>query len=216
MKIAMIGTGNVGQALASTLIRNGHQVTLAGRDAGKTQNVAASLGARSAAYPAQAAADADVIVLAVPYDALLEVGGAIADEAAGKVVIDVTNPGPATEGGASAAERLAGTLEGAYVAKAFNTLFGSLMADPSALGTTIDSLFATDSEQARTVLFELIDSIGLRPVDVGPLSSARQMEAMAWLNIQLQLRTGGDWTSTFVLLHAPAATLHRPALAMAA
>jgi 8-hydroxy-5-deazaflavin:NADPH oxidoreductase len=89
------------------------------------------------------------------------------------------------------------------VAKAFNTLFGSLMAQPDLQGRTVDALFATDSDEARPKVTDLLSSLGFRALDAGNLSSARQMEAMAWLNIQLQLRYGGDWKSTFVLVGAP-------------
>ncbi len=209
----MIGTGNVGKALGATLVRAGHEVTMAARDAEKTRQVAAELGARAAATPAEAASAAEVIALAVPFDALDDVAGTIAGQAAGKLVIDPTNPGPATEGGPSAAERLAAKLAGARVAKAFNTLFGRLQANPGMHGTTVDALFATDDDQARPQLIELLRSLGVRPIDAGSLNAARQMEALGWLNIQLQLRHGGHWRSTFVLLGAPAgATSEREAI----
>ena len=211
MKIALIGTGNVGQALGSSLIREGHEVTFAARDVDKTRQVARQLGAQAADRPAQAAASADVVVLAVPYDALLDAADEIREQATGKVVVDVTNPGPATEGGPSAAERLAERLPDTHVAKAFNTLFGSLMGKPDLKGREVDALFATDSDEARTKLAELLGSLGFRPIDVGSLQAARQMEAMAWLNIQLQMRYDGDWSSTFVLLGAPQAAVREMA-----
>ena len=92
MKIAVIGTGNVGKALGATFTKAGHDVTLAARDADKTRAVADELGARSAATAADAVAGSDVVVLAVPYSAARELAGEIGNAAAGKVVIDVTNP----------------------------------------------------------------------------------------------------------------------------
>jgi hypothetical protein len=216
MKIAIIGTGNVGRALGGSITRAGHDVTLAGLDDAKARRVASELGASAGRTPAQAAADADVVILAVPFTALQDVATALGDQAAGKVVIDATNPlkpdysGLATDGGPSAAEQLATLLPGAHVAKAFNTLFGSLQAEPDALRTTVDALFATDGEEARKKVAELIDSIGLRPVDAGPLEAARQMESLAWLNMRIQMRYGGDWRSTFVLLGAPVGSTPAP------
>lgn len=211
MRIAVIGTGNVGQALGSSLLRAGHEVTFAARDADKTRQVARQLGAKAADRPAQAVASAEVVVLAVPYDALPDAAGEIREQAAGKVVIDPTNPGPATGGGPSAAEQLAERLPGTHVAKALNTLFGTFMAQPDLHGRKVDALFATDSDEARSKVAELLSSLGFRPVDIGGLQSARQMEAMAWLNIQLQMRHGGDWSSTFVLVGAPEAAVREVA-----
>ena len=211
MKIAIIGTGNVGQAIGGSLVRAGHTVTFAARDAATTRQVAATAGASASASPADAARDADVIILAVPYLAAEQVAAELDGQAAGKVVIDATNPlkadysGLSTEAGGSGAERFATLLEGAHVVKAFNTLFASVQADPGAHGTALDLLYATDDSTAKTAVIALASSLGLRPVSVGPLAASRELEAMAWLNIRLQMITGGDWRSTFVLVDAPAA-----------
>jgi 8-hydroxy-5-deazaflavin:NADPH oxidoreductase len=207
MNIAIIGTGNVGSALGSSIRRAGHEVVFAARDAAKTREIAGRVGAETAESPAEAARAADVIVLAVPFAALPEVADELGGAAAGKVVIDVTNPMGQTDDGRSAAEQLAERMPDAHVAKAFNTLFGSFQADPNQLNTRVDALFATEHDDAREKVANLISSLGLRPVDVGGLGAARQMEAMAWLNIQLQLRYGGDWRSTFVLVGAPEAAI---------
>jgi NADPH-dependent F420 reductase len=209
MKVAIIGTGNVGRALGGTIARAGHEVTLAARDADKTREVAREVGATAAETAAQAAEGADVVILAVPYAALPEVAEELGVQAAGTVVIDVTNPlkpdysGLATDGGPSAAEQLAERLPEARVAKAFNTLFGSIQADPDAAGTTADALYATNDDEARRTIARLIASLGFRPVDAGSLDAARQMEALAWLNMRMQMQYGGDWRSTFVLVGAP-------------
>ena len=210
MKIAVIGTGNVGKAIGGSLVRAGHQVTFAARDADKTRQVASEVGASAAVSAADAARDADVIILAVPYTVAEQVAAELDGQAAGKVVIDATNPikadysGLATESGGSGAERFAQLLGGALVAKAFNTLLAGLQADPTTHGTRLDALYATDDPAARAAVIALASSIGLRPVSVGPLAAARELEALAWLNIRLQMITGGDWRSTFVLVGAPA------------
>lgn len=209
MKIAIIGTGNVGSALGGSFVRAGHDVTFAAQDTARTQDVAAGLGARTSASPASATAAADVVVLAVPYSAAADVADEIAAAAKGKVVIDATNPlkgdysGLETEGGPSAAERLALRLPGAHVVKAFNTLFASVQADPTAAGRTVDGFFAGDDAAAKATVAELTRSIGLRPIDAGSLQGARQLEALAWLNISMQLRTNGAWNTSLVLVNAP-------------
>ncbi len=210
MKVAIIGTGNVGKALGTSLTRAGHDVTFAARDAVKTRQVADEVGAEAAESPAGAAESADVIILGVPYAALADVAREIASAAEGKVVVDTTNPvrsdftGLATAGGPSAAEQLADNLTNSRVAKAFNTLFSSVQANPDALGTTIDALFATDDEEARRTLDELIASIGFRPVSAGSLARARELEALAWLNMGMQMQFGGAWRSAFVVVEPPA------------
>jgi NADPH-dependent F420 reductase len=217
MRIAIIGTGNVGRALGTSFVRAGHDVTLTARDAAKTRTVASEIGARAAGSTPEAASGADLIVVAVPYSAEQAVAADLGPVAQGKVVIEVSNPltpdysAVATAGGPSAAERFADNLPGAKVAKAFNTIFASVQADPTAHGTEVDGLYATDDESARAAVAELIASIGLRPVNAGPLARARELEALGFLNISMQLIHGGDWQTSLVLLGAPSGATRRPA-----
>jgi NADPH-dependent F420 reductase len=210
MDIAIIGTGNVGRALATSLTRAGHHVTLAARDETKTREVAQELGADAAAGPREAVPASDAVILAVPFAAATEVAQEIAPVAAGKVVIDVTNPlnadysGLATAPGTSAAETVAEQLPEAHVVKAFNTLFASIQADPTRHGVTVDGLYATDDAQAAGTVAEVIESMGLRPVNAGGLKRARELEAIAFLNIQLQLANGGTWDTAVTLVAPPA------------
>lgn len=209
MKIAIIGTGNVGTALGASLVRAGHSVTLTGQDAAKATAAAALIGAQAGASLASAVEAAEVVVLAVPYASVEAVAADIASVISGKVVIDATNPlkadfsGLATEGGPSGAERIAALLPTGQVVKAFNTVFASIQGNPGTHGQTVDGLFAGDDASAKAVVASLIKSIGLRPVDAGSLAGARELEALAWLNISLQMRTGGSWNSSFVLVGAP-------------
>jgi predicted dinucleotide-binding enzyme len=221
MKIAIIGTGNVGRALGSSFVRGGHDVTLVARDAAKTQTVAREIGARAGDDLAQAVADAQVVVLATPFSATDDVASKLGAAAAGKVVVEVSNPltpdysAIATAGGPSAAERLAARLSGASVVKAFNTMFATIQADPAAQGTQADGLFATDDESARATIAELLTSIGARPVYVGPLVRARELEALGFLNIGIQMIHGGDWRSAIVFLGVPVGATQVPATARA-
>ena len=208
MKIAVIGTGNVGSALGGAFAKAGHEVTFAARDGRKAAEVAGGTGAASIGI-VPAVRDADEVVLAVLYAALDEVTAEIAPVVYGKVVIDVTNPlapdysGLANSGEASAAERAAEALPGAHVVKAFNTHFATVQADPTLHGTTLDALYAADDDTAAETVAQLASSIGFRPVRVGPLAAARELEALAWLNIRLQMLASGDWKSSFVLVDAP-------------
>jgi 8-hydroxy-5-deazaflavin:NADPH oxidoreductase len=209
VNVAIIGTGNVGGALGRSLSRAGHDVTFYSRNQDKRADAANASSANVADTPIHAVENADVIILAVPYAAAAEVAREIAPAAQGKVVIDTTNPlkpdmtGVATNSGESAAEEIAQELESAHVAKAFNTVFAGVQADPSAKEVTPDALFATDDEEARTVVAQLAESIGFRPVYVGPLAAARELEALAFLNIRLQVISGGCWDTAIKLIDAP-------------
>jgi 8-hydroxy-5-deazaflavin:NADPH oxidoreductase len=213
MKVAIIGTGNVGRSLGSSLTKAGHDVTYAAQDAAKTRAVAGEVGGHAETSLTAAVAGAEVVVLAVPFGAVEDVAGTIADAVGGKVVIDATNPlrpdysGLATGDGPSGAERVAAWLPDAAVVKAFNTLFAGVQADPGSLGTTVDALFATDDDAAAEVVGTLAQAVGFRPVRVGPLAAARELEALAWLNIRLQMTSGGSWQSSFVLVAPPAAAI---------
>ena len=214
MNIAIIGTGNVGKALGSSLTKVGHHVIYGARNAATTESAAVETGGSASLSLADAARQADIVVIAVPYvSAAREVAKAIAPEIKGKIVIDATNPlkadysGLATEGGPSGAENFAAWLPGARVVKAFNTIFASVQADPTTLGVKIDALYATDDDRACIVVSELLSSIGFRPVYVGPLARARELEAIANLNIHLQIETKGDWRTSINFIGAPQASI---------
>ena len=205
MRIAIIGAGNVGGALASSSVRAGHTVTLSAKDPAHADAKAKETGARAVESAADAVRDADVVILAVPYsavDAVLdELGGALA----GKVLIDVTNRVKMeamadSVDGTSAAEHIQKKAPKARVAKAFNYAFTSKQADPKADGQSIDGYVASDDADAKKTTLELARSIGFRPIDVGPLAMSRALEAMAILNIALQIQHGWPWQSGFKLI----------------
>jgi hypothetical protein len=129
---------------------------------------------------------------------------------AGTPVVDVTNRmsfganGVEMDTATSNAEELATLLPDARVVKAFNTLFASKQADPEVEGVTLDGFVAGDDPAAKAAVIELVESIGLNPVDVGPLVRARQLESLAFLNIALQVANGGSWGSGWKLVGAPA------------
>jgi 8-hydroxy-5-deazaflavin:NADPH oxidoreductase len=130
VKIAILGAGDVGTAVAGAAVETGNQVTLTAEHTGKAREVADQVGATTAAGNADAVRDADVAVLAVPFSAAKTVAGEIRDAAAGKIVIDATNPLKAdfsgmTTGERSGAEELQQLLPDTAVVKAFNTVLGT-------------------------------------------------------------------------------------------
>jgi predicted dinucleotide-binding enzyme len=199
MQIAIIGAGNVGRALATSLTRAGHDVTITAKHADHAVDVASATGASVGASNAAAASQADVVVLAVPAESI----GAIAEDMRldGKVVVDVSNrPTPTPDGAStSIAEELQTRLPGAKVVKALNTAFASRQANPEIGGIAPDGYVAADDPVAKKTVLDLVESIGFRPVDAGSLASARTLEGMAWLNIQRNM-AGGTWQDAWVIV----------------
>jgi NADPH-dependent F420 reductase len=210
MNIAIIGSGNVGRALGTSFVRAGHKVTIVSRDPEHASNVATATGAGVADSNSAAAAGAEIVVLATPFSSAPEIASEIADAVTGKVIVDVTNRMSFGSDGAdidtttSNAEELATLLPGARVVKAFNTVFASNQTDPTTDGVQLDGYVAANDEAAKARVLDLVASIGLNPVDVGPLSRARQLEGLAFLNITLNIANGGNWQSGWKLVGGPA------------
>lgn len=206
MEVAIIGAGNVGSGLAGALVRAGHPVTITSTTPDEARSVAERTGARFAPTNAEAAATADVVILAVYYpDVGAVLDGLGGGELDGKIVVDVSNPitpdssALAVEG-TSAAEEIQARIPGARVVKAFNTVFAARQAEPEVDGVPVDGFVAADDDDAKTKVLELVGAVGLRPIDAGPLRLARALEAMAFLHITLQLRHDGTWQSAWKLV----------------
>lgn len=210
MNIAIVGTGNVGRALATSFSRAGHRVVVTSRDPQHAGDLAATVaGATTAPSPRAAAEAADLVVLAIPFAGVADVARDLHSVVTGKPVVDVTNRmsfganGPEMDTSTSNAEELATLLPEARVVKAFNTLFASNQTDPTVGGVRLDGFVAGDDADAKAAVLELVSSIGLNPVDVGPLVRARQLESLAFLNIALQVANNGGWQSGWKLVAAP-------------
>jgi len=197
MSISIFGTGNMATGLAALFAKANNQVTLASRDIAKARSVAADLGnGINAGSFADAAAEADVVVLAVPYDAVAEVIKA-AGGLAGKTVVDITNPMTADFSGLtightnSAAEEIQKLAPEAKVVKAFNTVFASvLQAGGNVDGRPATVFVAGNDAAARKTVADLAQSVGFAPMETGGLSSARYLEPVAGLNIALAYGLG--------------------------
>ena len=209
MDIAIIGAGNVGGALARAFTQAGHRVVVTSRDPEDGRALADATGARLVSSNREAAEAGEMVVLAVPFTSAPEIAAEIAAAVTGKTVIDVTNRmsfganGPDIDTTTSNSEELAALLPEARIVKAFNTLFASRQADPTLDGVRLDGYIASDDAAAKTAVAALVESIGLRPVDVGPLARARQLEGLAFLNIALNVAHQGTWQSGWKLVGAP-------------
>ncbi len=205
MDIAIIGAGKVGRALATSALKAGHSVTVSSANGDTSAALARDLGATAAESNRAAVNGADLVVLAVPYTAIVDVLDDIGPALAGKIVVDATNPlkpdysGLATEG-TSGAEEIQARIPTARVVKAFNTAFAARQADPQIAGVHVDGFVASDDEEAKAIVLELVKGMGFHPIDAGQLTMARALEALAWLNISLQMRHGWSWQAGWKLV----------------
>lgn len=188
--IAVIGTGDVGGALGPEFASLGHSVVYGSRNPGSEKVLAlvarTGNGARVAS-PADAAAEADILVLAVPG---MRVGDIVAGlgDLSGKLIIDPTNPLIPRDDGklgiemtGSNAEIIQAAAPGANVVKAFNTLGWRSMIDPQSTGGPISIPLVGDSEEAKAKVATIVAAMGLEPIDVGPLRNARHVEGLSVL-----------------------------------
>jgi len=153
--------------------------------------------------------DADLVIIAVPYDKLGEVFRGLGDSVDGKVVVDATNhvntqnPGEVLNG-PSNAEEIQKRHPKVRVVKAFNYAFASRMAEPLVDGTRLDGFVAGDDQAAKDRTLEFVGSIGFRPIDAGPLVMARALEGMGLLSIMLQIQHKWPWQNGWKLVGPPA------------
>jgi predicted dinucleotide-binding enzyme len=213
MRVGVLGTGQVGQALARGFASREHDVMIGSRDAAKGQAVAEELGGGiSGGSFADAASWCELGVLATPWSGTQNaVGMAGPDNLAGKVVIDVTNPLAFREGGPpelalghtdSAGEQVQRWLPGARVVKAFNIVGNPYMVDPELPGGLPDMFIAGDDAEAKATVSAIIESFGWPPaLDIGGLQGARYLEPMAMVWI-LYGFGAGSWDHAFKLLRS--------------
>ncbi len=203
MKIAILGTGNVGRALARSTTRAGHDVVLSSSNPAAAQGVAAAIGARVAATNAEAVSGAEVVSLAVPTAVVADVVSDLRSALDGRIVVDVTNrptPDPDGKRTSSLAEELQALAPRARVVKAFNTAFAARQEEPNIGDMQADAYVAADDEDAKRQILRLAESIGFRPIDVGPLAQARTLEGMAWIHISLQMQHQWPWQSAWKIV----------------
>jgi predicted dinucleotide-binding enzyme len=198
MRIAVLGSGNMGAALGRRFAAAGHAVTFSySRDPAKLERLARQSGPRArAAALADAARDADVLLLAVHWSRVSPVLRG-AGSVRGKIVIDCTNPmTPADDAlavghGVSGGELVARRARGARVVKAFNTVPAELLrAGPEVLPERPAVCYCGGDPGAKRVVARLIRQIGFDPVDCGALAVARYLEPLALLIAELAYNQG--------------------------
>ncbi|HSK97470.1 MAG TPA: NADPH-dependent F420 reductase [Euzebyales bacterium] len=186
--VTIIGPGNMGKAIAGIVSDGGNTAELLGRaDTDKP-------------------ASGDVVVLAVPYPEVADLLTARGDELADKVVVDITNPldfqtfdALTVPADSSATAEIADALPRSRVVKAFNTTFAGTLAAGTVgpLPTTV--LIAGDDAEAKALVADIVTAGGLRAVDAGALSRARELEAIGFLQITLAAKDAVPWTGGFAV-----------------
>jgi 8-hydroxy-5-deazaflavin:NADPH oxidoreductase len=205
MRIAVIGAGNMGSALARALDVAGHTVTVTARNPAHAEKVADEFKVAAAASNREAVQGADMVVLAVPSKAVAAVVEDLDGLLGEAIVVDPTNPSGVDReeilrGSASLAEVIPLLAPGTRVVKAFNTVFAGRLNDPVVNGVPLDGFYAGDDPAAKRVVADLLAEMGFRPIDTGELLTARVLELMAFLHIDLNLRHGWPWQSGWKLL----------------
>jgi hypothetical protein len=189
--ISIIGLGTMASALAASALARGNAVEIIGRNPAKAEQVAGSLHGATVGT-AGAAPAGDIVILAVPYASAATVVSEYGSDLNGKIVIDITNPvtadltGFVTPEGSSGAQEIAKAAPaGAQVIKAFNTLFANVLVAGAAEGRPLDVFIAGDDAKAKQDVSAFVESLGLRPMDSGPLPMARALENASLLEMSL-------------------------------
>jgi 8-hydroxy-5-deazaflavin:NADPH oxidoreductase len=206
VNVTIIGTGNMARAIGGRLVAGGHQVSVLGKEIEAAEEAVNEIGANAAAGRSGDPIAGDVVVLAVYYPDATAAVEQYRDQLAGKVVVDITNPvnetfdDLVTPPDSSAAQELAAKASGARVVKAFNTTFANTLNDGQVAGQPLDVLLAADDEEAKATVAGLVEDGGLRPVDVGPLRRARELEAAGLLHMSVQGPLGTGFTSALKII----------------
>ena len=177
--ISIIGTGNMASTIAALAVAGGNTVEVIGRDQSKAADLAKALGGSTTTGEFGAVPAGDIVIVALGYANVVPVVAQYGDALAGKVIVDICNPvnsaadGLAIPAGTSIAQDVAGAAPAsARMVKAFNTTFGAVLAK----GQPLDVFIAGDDERAKAGVAEFIDSLKLRPLDVGGLNMAHYLE----------------------------------------
>lgn len=213
--IAVIGaTGNMGSAIAKSLSKGNYRILLCANDQAKIHTLVADIKHSNPGADVEhidcsvnASWEADVIILAVPYNAEKAVAEKIKEVANQKIVISIANPlnetfnGLVTAPDTSAAEELQKLLPNSKVIKAFNTTFAADFSTPVIDGKQVDAFIAGNDEEALQTVSELVTTAGFNPIIAGDLSISRTLENMQLLLITLGMKYKYNWLAGWKILH---------------
>jgi predicted dinucleotide-binding enzyme len=199
MKIAILGSGVVGQALATGYPKHGHEVRIGTRQS--------EVGGHPVDTPAGAVTWGDIVVLAVKGEVAVDLAASVKDELAGKVVIDTTNPLDFSTGkpglfvgwNDSLGEQVQRAVPAAKVVKAYNIVGNTLMVDPDVPGGPPTMLIAGDDAGAKQTVTDLLTDTGWEVSDLGGIDASRHLEAMCIAWVLYGIGDGG-WDHVFKVL----------------
>lgn len=179
--ISIIGTGNMARAIGELAVAGGNTVEVIGRDQSKAADLAKALGRNATTGEFGTVPAGDIVIVALLYAHVVPVVALYGDALAGKVIVDISNPfnaaadGLAIPDGTSVAQEVAKAAPAsASVVKAFNTIFGVVLGQ----GRPLDVFLAGDDVRAKADVAAFIESLDLRPLDVGALHMAHWLEGM--------------------------------------
>lgn len=201
--ISILGTGNMGSAIAGLALAGGNDVQVVARDVAKAAAVDAAVTATAFGEPLTG----EIVVLALPYPALDDVVATYGDQLAGRTVVDLTNPldfatfdALVVPADSSASAGLAEKLPDATVLKAFNTNFAATLVSGTVGDVPTTVLVAGDDATAKAAFAAAFDGSAVRVVDAGSLKRARELEALGFLQLTLAAGEQTQWTTGFALL----------------
>ena len=209
MEVTIIGTGNMARGIGSRVLAGGHDLTVVGKDFERAEAVVADIAGAGTVKTAVSGdpIEGHVVALAVYYPDALGAAEQYADQLAGKVVVDITNPvdfqtfdALTVPPDSSAAAEIADALPRSRVVKAFNTTFAGPLSSGAVAGHKLDVLIAGDDEDAKGMVAALVRDGGLNPIDVGPLKRARELEAAGLLHMGVQNTLGTGFGSALNIL----------------
>ena len=203
--ITIIGSGNMARAIGTRAVAAGRSLQVLSRSSEHAAKLAAELGADTTSGGLGDIPEGDIVVLALYFEPAKEVATHYGDTLSGKTVVEISNPAdPQTfdsltvEPGSSAAEEIAALLPGAEVVKAFNTTFAGPLTAGVTGGMPLDVFIASDSEDAANTVASFAAAAGLRPLRVGGLRHARELEGFQLLVMALQANPAyrdGNWAT---------------------
>jgi 8-hydroxy-5-deazaflavin:NADPH oxidoreductase len=205
VKVTIIGAGNMGRGIAARVVAGGSEVELIDKNPEDARALADDLGDSATATET---IDGEIVVLALPYEAVAAAVEQYRDSLAGRVVVDIANPAEwstmdrvVTPEDSSSAEETAKLVPAdARVVKAFNTTFAGTLVAGEVAGEKLDVLIAGDDEEAKRKLASVVEAGGLRALDVGPLKRARQLEQVGLFHMAIQDQLGSGFGSIVKLL----------------
>ncbi|OBH04473.1 NADPH-dependent F420 reductase [Mycobacterium sp. E1747] len=204
--ISIIGTGNMARAIGALAAAGGNTVEVIGRDRSKAADLAEALGGGATTGEFGAVPAGDIVIVALLYANVVPVVAQYGDALAGKVIVDISNPFNSAADGLAIPEDTSIAQEVAKVApasasvvKAFNTIFGVVLDK----GRPLDVFIAGDDARAKAAVSEFIESLELRPLDVGGLNMAHWLEATGLVVMGLARHGVGNFN--FALGVSPAA-----------